>query len=168
MTTTPAVEIRRAEPADHAAVQAVYAGPRAQAGTLQLPFPSIELWRQRMEADDPNAHLLVACLGDELVGQLGLHANPRPRRRHVADLGMGVRDDWQGRGIGTSLLRAALELADDWLQLSRIELQVYADNAPGIALYLRHGFVEEGRHVRYAYRAGRYVDAISMARLRDV
>jgi putative acetyltransferase len=161
------IHIRRAEPADHAAVQAIYAGPIAQAGTLQLPFPSIELWRQRMEAEDPNAHLLVACAGDALVGQLGLYANPRPRRRHVGDIGMGVRDDWQGQGVGGRLLRAALELADGWLQLSRIELQVYADNAPGIALYRRHGFVEEGRHARYAYRAGVYVDAISMARVRD-
>ncbi|AKU93219.1 GNAT family N-acetyltransferase [Vulgatibacter incomptus] len=158
--------IRRAEPEDFAAVRAIYASPRAQADTLQLPFPSLDLWRQRMQAVDPHMHFLVACAGDDVVGQLGLHASSRPRRLHVGELGMGVRDDWQGRGVGTALLRAALDLADRWLQLRRIELQVYADNAAAIALYRRHGFVLEGTHRDFAFRDGAYVDALSMGRLR--
>ncbi len=160
------ITIRRAEPEDYAAVQAIYAMPRAQAGTLQLPFPSLDLWRQRMQAVDPNAHLLLACAGDEVVGQLGLHVSANPRRRHVGELGMGVRDDWQGKGVGSALLAAAIDLADRWLQLRRLELQVYADNAAGIALYTRHGFVEEGRHRDFAYRDGAFVDALSLARIR--
>ncbi len=157
--------VRRAEPEDFAAVQRIYAGPRAQAGTLQLPFPSLDLWRQRLQTSDPNAHVLLAVAGDEIVGQLGLYAVTHPRRRHVAELGMGVRDDWQGRGAGSVLLAAALDLADRWLQLRRVELQVYEDNAAAIRLYARHGFVEEGRHRDFAFRDGRFVDAISMARL---
>lgn len=163
---SPPISIRRAEPEDFAAVQAIYAAPRAQAGTLQLPFPSLDLWRQRLQAVDPNAHLLLACAGDDVVGQLGLYVSANPRRRHVGDVGMGVRDDWQGQGVGRALLKAAIDLADDWLQLHRLELQVYADNAAGIALYTRYGFVEEGRHRHFAYRNGAYVDAISLARIK--
>ncbi|MBY4599536.1 GNAT family N-acetyltransferase [bacterium BD-1] len=162
----PDITIRRAEPEDYAAVQAIYAMPRAQAGTLQLPFPSLDLWRQRMQAVDPNAHLLLACAGEVVVGQLGLHVAANPRRRHVGEIGMGVRDDWQGQGVGKALLGAAIDLADRWLQLRRLELQVYADNAAGIALYTRHGFVEEGRHRDYAFRDGAFVDALSLARIR--
>jgi GNAT superfamily N-acetyltransferase len=44
---------------------------------------------------------------------------------------MAVRDDWQGRGVGTESLRAALDLADNGLNLSRVELTVYTDNAAG-------------------------------------
>ena len=159
------ITVRRAEPGDFAGVRAIYAAPAAQAGTLQLPFPSFELWQSRMQSRDPNAHLLVAEVAGELVGQLGLHVSTHPRRRHVAEIGMGVRDDHAGRGVGSALLRAALELADGWLQVQRIELQVYADNTAAIALYRRHGFLEEGRHCRYAWRDGTFVDAISMARL---
>ena len=162
----PAITIRRAEPADYEAVQAIYAAPKAQAGTLQLPFPSLDLWRQRLQVVDPNAHVLLACVGVEVVGQLGLYAASHPRRRHVGDIGMGVRDDWQGRGVGSALLGAAIELADRWLQLRRLELQVYADNTAGIALYARHGFIAEGRHRDFAFRDGAFVDALSMARLR--
>jgi len=163
---TADITIRRAEPGDFAAVQAIYAAPLAQAGTLQLPFPSLDLWKQRLQVVDPNAHVLLACAGDEVVGQLGLYVCALPRRRHVGEMGMGVRDDWQGRGVGGKLLAAALALADGWLQLRRVELQVYADNAAGIALYARHGFVEEGRHRDYAFRDGVFVDAVSMARIR--
>ena len=162
----PAITIRRAEPADYEAVQAIYAAPKAQAGTLQLPFPSLDLWRQRLQVVDANAHVLLACAGDDVVGQLGVYAGTQPRRRHVGDIGMGVRDDWQGRGVGTALLGAAIDLADRWLQLRRLELQVYADNTTGIALYARHGFIEEGRHRDFAFRDGAFVDALSMARLR--
>ena len=162
----PAITIRRAEPADYEAMQAIYAAPKAQAGTLQLPFPSLDLWRQRLQVVDPNAHVLLACVGVEVVGQLGLYAASHPRRRHVGDIGMGVRDDWQGRGVGTALLGAAIDLADRWLQLRRLELQVYADNTAGIALYARHGFIEEGRHRDFAFRDGAFVDALSLARLR--
>ena len=160
------ITIRRAEPADFEAVQAIYAMPRAQAGTLQLPFPSLDLWRQRLQVVDPNAHVLLACAGDEVIGHLGLYAASHPRRRHVGDIGMGVRDDWQGRGVGTALLGAAIDLADRWLQLRRLELEVYADNTAGIALYARHGFIEEGRHRDFAFRDGAFVDALSLARLR--
>ena len=162
----PAITIRRAEPADYEAVQAIYAAPKAQAGTLQLPFPSLDLWRQRLQVVDPNAHVLLACVGVEVVGQLGLYAASHPRRRHVGDIGMGVRDDWQGKGVGSALLGAAIDLADRWLQLRRLELQVYADNTAGIALYARHGFIEEGRHRDFAFRDGAFVDALSLARLR--
>jgi putative acetyltransferase len=60
-----------------------------------------------------------------------------------------------------------LDLADNWLNLTRIELSVYTDNAAGLALYKKFGFEIEGTHRRYAFRGGRYVDAYSMARVRD-
>ena len=44
---------------------------------------------------------------------------------------MAVRDDWHGKGVGTALMEAALDLADNWLNHSRIELTVYTDNAAG-------------------------------------
>jgi putative acetyltransferase len=78
---------------------------------------------------------------------------------------MAVRDDWQGKGVGTALMRAVLDLADNWLNLTRIALHVYVDNAPAIALYRKFGFEIEGTHRRFAFRNGEYVDSYSMARV---
>lgn len=79
---------------------------------------------------------------------------------------MGVHDAHVGRGISTRLLRAILDTADNWLDLRRIELTVFVDNAPAIALYERHGFAVEGTLRSYAFRAGAYEDVYTMARLR--
>ena len=139
------------------------------AGTLQMPFPKLAFWRERIQEAPEGLYHLVACAGDEageVVGSLGLHTSPtRWRMRHVGEVGMAVREDWQGRGVGSELMRAALDLADNWLGLTRVELTVYVDNAAGIALYKKFGFEIEGTHRRYAFRDGGFVDAYSMARL---
>lgn len=161
------ISVRRTEPSDYEAIHRIFSQPRAVWGTLQVPFPSAEVWRRRA-AEPPEGMIgLVACADDEVVGQLGLHMFPdRPRRRHVAQIGMAVRDDWQGKGIGTALMQAAVDLADKWLNIERLELDVYTDNEPAIRLYKKFGFVVEGTASRFAFRDGEYVDSYYMARLR--
>ena len=160
--------IRRAEPADYEAVFRIFSGPRAVSGTLQLPFPSAEVWRKRLAEPPEGVFSILACAENEVVGQLSLHTFPNnPRRRHVGQIGMAVRDDWHGRGAGTALMQAAVELAERWLNLSRLELEVYTDNEAAIRLYKNFGFTIEGTLIRFAYRDGQYVDAYYMARLRD-
>jgi L-phenylalanine/L-methionine N-acetyltransferase len=160
------IAVRHAEPDDYAALHRVFTSPRVVEGTLQLPYQSAETRRKRLVEPAEGQYSLVAVVDGEVVGQLGLYATTRPRRRHVGELGMGVRDDWQGRGVGSALMKAALDLADNWLNLTRVELTVYTDNAAAIALYTKFGFEVEGTHRAFAYRNGQYVDAHSMARLR--
>jgi putative acetyltransferase len=160
------VEIRRAEPSDYRALQQVHAQPRAVWGTLQLPYPSEEIWRKRLSEAAENLIGLCACIDGQVVGSLGLFVGGHcERRRHIGELGMAVHDDWQGLGVGSTLLAAAIELADRWLGLRRLELTVYTDNDPAIRLYERNGFQIEGTHRQYAFRDGEFVDAHSMARL---
>jgi putative acetyltransferase len=161
------VIVCRTEPGDYEALHRIFSGPRVVAGTLQMPLPSAEMWRKRLSEPPEGLFSLVACVGDEVVGEISLHASPtRWRMRHVASIGMAVRDDWQGKGVGTALIEAALDLADNWLGLTRIELSVYTDNTAGVALYKKFGFEVEGTHRRYALRNGEYVEAYSMARTR--
>ncbi len=161
------ITIRHTEPSDYEAVQRIFSNPKVVWGTLQLPFPSIEFWRKRLAEPPEGMFSLVGCAEGEVVGQLGLHTFPtHPRRRHVGQIGMAVRDDWQGKGVGTALMQAAVDLADNWLNLTRLELEVFTDNTPAIRLYEKFGFAVEGTLVRFAFRDGQYVDTYMMARLR--
>lgn len=159
------VQVRGMEPQDMEAVHEILNCPGVVAGTLQLPLRSLEERRERLAQRPPGTHSLVAAIDGRVVGQVGLQTETNPRRRHVGRLGMAVHDDWQGRGVGRALLAAVVDLADHWLGLRRLELQVYTDNARAIHLYEQVGFVIEGTLRDFAFRGGAYVDAHSMARL---
>jgi len=161
------IQIRAQEPRDIEAIAAIAACPGVIAGTLQLPLRSVEAQRERFAQQSPDMHGLVAEIEGRVIGALGLHVAKNPRRRHSAALGMFVHDDYRGRGAGGALLTAALDLADNWLGLRRVELEVYTDNAPAIHLYEKFGFVVEGTARQFAFRDGVYIDAYTMARLRD-
>lgn len=161
------IQIRAREPRDTEAIAAIAACPGVIAGTLQLPLRSVEAQRERFAQQSPDMHGLVAEADGQVIGTLGLHVATNPRRRHSASLGMFVHDDYRGRGAGGALLASALDLADNWLGLRRIELEVYTDNAPAIHLYKKFGFVVEGTARQFALRGGVYIDAHTMARLRQ-
>ncbi len=160
------IVIRRAEPEDYQGVWRTFLDEEAYAGTLQVPFPSREIWRKRFAEHSDTDFILLACVAGEVVGHAGLHAAGKsPRRGHAMQLGLVVAKGWQGKGVGSALMKALVDLADGWLNVFRLELVVYTDNERAIALYRKFGFEIEGTHRAYALRAGKYVDGYSMARL---
>jgi L-phenylalanine/L-methionine N-acetyltransferase len=110
--------------------------------------------------------LLVGEVDGRIVGNAGLQmASVQVRRRHVMGLGMAVNPSHWRQGVGSALMRALLDWADNWAGVLRIELQVFTDNEGAIALYQRHGFVVEGTLRGYALRDGVLADVHAMARL---
>lgn len=156
--------IRHAEPDDIDAIKAIYDQSSVYANTLQLPYQPVANW-QRLFTAGSDFYNLVAEVEGKVVGQLGLQVCKNPRRRHVAELGMGVSEPYQGQGIGSALLRSALELCDNWLNIRRVELTVYVSNEAAIALYERFGFEAEAELTDYAFQYGNYVNALCMARI---
>ena len=145
----------------------LHSQPRFRWGTLRPRYPSIDAVRTWLETRSPDDVHIVAEAEGRIIGDAGLHRG-KGRRAHTASIGMGVHDDFAGRGVGTALLAALIDTADNWLDLKRLELTVWTDNAPALALYRKFGFVEEGVMRAYAYRDGAYVDALAMARLRGI
>jgi putative acetyltransferase len=160
--------VRRARPGDAAAFASLMAHPEVYSNLLQLPLPTEELWRARIdELAGPGRHdiSIVAELGGQVVGSAGLHPMVQLRRRHVAMLGISVAPAAQRQGVGGALMRTLCDYADGWAQILRVELTVFTDNLRAIALYERFGFRHEGTHRGYALREGVYADVHCMARL---
>ncbi len=161
------ITIRRAEPRDAEAVVACLSHPAVARGLLQLPYGSVEFWRKRI-TDMPQGAadiMLVAERDGTVVGNAGFTAATQQRRRHAVNMGLSVLPEAQGQGVGSTLMTALLDYADNWAHILRIELSVFTDNAGAIALYQKFGFVHEGTSRAFALRDGQYADVHFMARL---
>jgi len=111
--------------------------------------------------------MLVAEDDGKIVGDLTLRAiSPRRALEHVASLGMSVRASHRRRGIGRALLAEGIAWAKK-AGITRLELFVFADNAPAIALYEAVGFQQEGRRKHFIRFGDTYVDDLVMALLLD-
>jgi L-phenylalanine/L-methionine N-acetyltransferase len=162
----PDILVRHFELSDAEAVHEILRCPGVVANTLQMPYRPTDFTRERFGSHfEGDRYLLVALVDGRVVGNLGMWAESG-RRRDVGSFGMSVHDEFQGRGIGTALMAAMIDLADNWLGLRRIQMEVWADNAAAIHLYEKFGFEVEGTGRQYARRAGQYVDALFMARLK--
>jgi ribosomal protein S18 acetylase RimI-like enzyme len=67
----------------------------------------------------------------------------------VVEVGIGIRPDLTGRGLGESYLRAQLDYATEQWAPKTFRLFVAAWNDRGIRLYERLGFREVGRETRH-------------------
>ena len=115
-------------------------------------------------ASAPNSTWLLAVDGDELLGEASLHGLPRRAMRHTAMLGISVRAESRGRGVGDRLISALIAWAPI-AGVTRIELHVLARNTIARRLYEKHGFVIEGERRRTVYANGVYLDDVVMALL---
>ncbi|MCA9972899.1 MAG: GNAT family N-acetyltransferase [Anaerolineales bacterium] len=170
-----AITIRPMLPDDVAAWHALRREPAVARTTAQLPSLELLRARQQAESGSPHMHRLMAVVHeaggpeageDRVVGSCHLHHHDNPRLAHTANLGMHVHPDYWGQGIGGRLLAAALDLADNWLDLQRVHLEVNTDNPPAIRLYEKYGFEIEGTHRYHIYGDGRWADSHFMGRLR--
>lgn len=157
--------IRAREPSDWQEMARLTALPKVIWGTLRLPFTSKDQWRKWMESPPDGMTGIVAMLDGKVVGSADV-TQGKGRRSHVGAIGISVQDDLQGCGIGSALMATLADVADNWLNLRRLELSVYVDNEPAIRLYKKFGFVIEGTRRADAFRDGMFVDTYIMARLR--
>lgn len=161
----PLFSLRAARRDDAAALAAIRNLPGVRSGTLALPFTPTEASEAYLASLASSSHLIVAEASGTVIASASLNKRTG-RRGHVAALGIAVADHWQGKGVGRALMAALIDLADNWLGITRIELNVYTDNMRAIALYEKCGFVREGVMRAYALRDGAMVDSVAMARLR--
>jgi len=80
---------------------------------------------------------------------------------HTAMLGMGVKKQFRGQGIGSALMDACIKSAKS-LGVEKLELEVFASNTAARALYIKKGFFEEGVRLKKRKFEDTYDDLVCM------
>lgn len=160
--------VRGCEPSDYEAIHRILSHYDVTFNTLRTPLTSFfrrEKWLAEVE---PEYHLVAEHKKDnKVIGQCGIHTQKNPRLSHMAEINIAIDHSFHGKGVGSMLLKEAINLADNWLRITRLQLTVFTDNAAGIRLYEKFGFEKEGCCKQYAFRDGKYVDVVMMARIKD-
>ena len=160
------LSIRAREPDDWPQFAELLELPKVRWGTLRLPFASKDQYRKWLESPPEGMTGIVAVLDGRIVGCADV-TQQKGRRSHVGVIGICVHDDFHGRRIGSAMMAALVEVADDWLDLKRLELKVHVDNERAIRLYRSFGFEVEGTLRADCFRGGAYVDSHTMARIKS-
>lgn len=129
-------------PEDKEALVSMYASMSPEAVKWGLPpydRARIEYWT----SDLTNNITLLARLDERVVGHLRLFTIPFARRKGIGELLIYVHQDFQNLGLGTLMIRKAIELAKE-RGFHRIGLTVVADNKWAIKVYEKVGFKKEG------------------------
>ena len=124
--------------------------------TAQFVASNIRLRNPQFVADD----------GGVVVGWCDITRSTVPVLVHSGMLGMGMLQQYRGRGLGMRLMLATLAAAREAC-IERVDLAVFARNVRAAALYRQAGFREVGRRVRGKKLGGDYDDEILMEVLLD-
>lgn len=162
----PGVEIRPARPGDGSGAHRLLRDVAAEGRyirTERLEAARRDFRRRFKDSWTDERAEIVALRGGEVIGHLAISREPGTAIRHVATLGMSVRKEERGGGVGSALLAEALRWAR-WTGVEKISLSVFPHNRAAMALYRKFGFVQEGRLVGHTRKSYGLEDEIVMAR----
>lgn len=112
--------------------------------------------------EDPRFPVLVAEAGQEVLGYASLSQwYDTPVYAHTAESSLYLAPNAQGRGLGTTLMRALLDEArrlGHHVVLSRI----WSENLPSIAMCRKCGYETVGIQREIGFRRGKWEDCVVM------
>ena len=118
-------------------------------GEVTLTLAQEEAYLSRV-AEDPNTLSIFCFVDGTLAGNCNISRKTKLKNRHRAEIGIALKQDFWGLGIGTALFREMIAAAKNW-DLYQVELEVFEGNDRAIGLYQKMGF-EIVSHVPNAIR----------------
>jgi GNAT superfamily N-acetyltransferase len=118
----------------------------------------IDQWARDLDYD--RVLPLVVEVGGRIIADATLHRRRQGWRRHLGGVRVVVDPEFRHRGLGSRLL-AELEEVAAREGLTRLYVELPADDAPAIELFLARGFKEVARFPDYILdRKGKYHDLV--------
>jgi L-phenylalanine/L-methionine N-acetyltransferase len=160
------IVIRPLHPNDTAAIYEMITNPLI--AEMMNILPSMEYGENEewLAQSRPGTHRFVAEQAGKVIGNGNLYHFQRARLFHAGTISLMVYPAHWQQGIATTFINSVLTIADNWLNLKRVDLEVNTDNPAGIRLYQKFGFEIEGTKRFHTYGDGRWADSHYMARIR--
>ena len=166
--TEPEVNIREAEAVDAPSLLEYIEEAAAETDFLTFGAGEFSLTHEEESEflencrESINEIYLIAWIGDAIAGTLSFTGGNHKRTRHTGEFGMTVRKQFWGQGVGSLLLDTLIAWARSGGVVTKINLQVRADNERAISLYELKGFEREGRILNSILLGGKYHDSLCM------
>jgi RimJ/RimL family protein N-acetyltransferase len=147
--------------------------PDVNAGLgLYLPLSTVdeEKWFEKQQERDPHERPMAIELhegdGWRLIGNCGVFNLEWVNSSAELGIMIGDKSVWN-QGLGTEVMGLLLRHCFETLNLNRVFLQVYGQNARARRSYIKAGFVEEGCLRQAVCKSGHYDDVYVMSMLRS-
>lgn len=115
--------------------------------------------------DNPGFALFVAVVDGIAVGIVNFENGSKKSIEHRGMLGISVKKNYRGFGIGQALMKTLLDWAEKNPLIQKVSLAVFANNEQAIRLYKQFGFQVEGRRLKEIKQPdGLFMDDLLMYR----
>lgn len=124
-----------------------------------------EKWYETNILDSKNLRFIIETEADGIIGLATLTEIDWKNRMASHGIKLANKKN-RSKGIGTDTVMAIMKYAFDELQLNRLNGSWFEENIPSRNMYMRCGWVEEGRLRQYIYKNGKYRDLMTVGILR--
>ena len=83
----------------------------------------------------------------------------------IGSIGICIAPGFQGKGYGGEAMALLESYLKDIFGIRKLMLEVLAENAVAIGMYIKHGYREVGRLQQHFYSDGEYADVVIMEKL---
>ena len=126
-------------------------------------YPDIEQEKEFLRKETTGGNTMITCFINGIVaGNCNISFTDRFRSRHIGTIGIAVRKEYWGLGLGRALTEACIQCART-AGYEQLELEVVSSNSRAVSLYRDLGFTEFGRNPKgFNSRSEGYQELISM------
>ncbi|WP_022794859.1 GNAT family N-acetyltransferase [Marinococcus halotolerans] len=158
------ISLRPVEAEDEKDINILRRQPSVMHYTLGLPSERRASSQSFIKGLTTNDHVIVAEYDGRVVG-IGSLEVLGGKLHYYGLTAMAVHDEFQNRGIGSRLLDHLIDIADNYLGLFRLELDVVEGNTHAVQLYKSRGFETEGTLRKAHFARGAFHNVLVMGRL---
>lgn len=105
----------------------------------------MEQEREYLQSGLESSHkfVIVCMVNGVLAGNCQIERRTKLKNKHRASIGIALRKNYWGLGIGSAMFAEMTAIARDW-GLMQLELEVIEGNERAMALYRKMGFATTG------------------------